>query len=100
MIVTGTYLDGSIVLDQPLAMANGEHLSLVVEDADRCADGNKWPTTKAEVEAWCGRIEALPTLFDTAEEAQAFDTRMQEMRKEQSSTLSQRAERVAALFRK
>ncbi len=100
MIVTGTYLDGSILLDQPLAVVNGEHLSLVVEEGDRCADGSKWPITEGEVEAWCRRIESLPSLFDDEGEVQAFETRMKDMRSEQVATLAQRAERVAALFRK
>lgn len=99
MIVTGTYFDGSIVLDQPLAVANGEHLSLVVDEDDRCADGNKWPETKAEVETWCRRIVELPALFDDEVERRAFETRIQDMRREQVPSLSGRGDRVAALFR-
>ena len=99
MIVTGTYCDGSILLDQPLAVANGEHLSLVVDEDDRCADGSKWPVTKAEMETWCRRIEELPALFDDEVERRAFETRIQDMRREQAPTLSGRADRVAALFR-
>jgi hypothetical protein len=61
MSVTGTYLDGRIVLDEPLAIANGEHLTLVLADEDeRCADGSRWPVTKADVEAWCQRVGREP----------------------------------------
>lgn len=99
MIVTGTFFDGSIVLDQPLAVANGEHLSLVIDEGDRCADGSPWPATEADVEAWCRRIEQLPALFDEDSERRAFETRMQDMRREQVPALSARGEKVAAMFR-
>jgi hypothetical protein len=99
MSLTGTYLDGSIVLDEPLAIANGEHLTLTLADDDeRCADGSRWPITKAEMEAWCRRIETLPPLFDDASEEAAFAARLQTMRQEQAAGLSARSERIARLF--
>ena len=99
MSFTGTYLDGKIVLDEPLAIANGEHLTLVLaEEDERCADGGRWPITKAEVEAWCQRIESLPPLFDDEANAAAFEARLQSMRREQASGLAARSELVARLF--
>lgn len=99
MIVTGTFFNGSIVLDQPLDVANGELLTLELGDDDRCADGSKWPATQAEVEAWCRRIEELPVLFDDEADRREFENRMQSMRLEQAPTLAARGERVAKLFR-
>jgi len=98
MTVTGTYLNGSIVLDQPLAVANGAHLSLVVAEDDGCSDGSKWPETKAEIEAWCRRIEDLPALFEDEAARLAFETRLAAMRREQAASLTERGDRVAALF--
>jgi hypothetical protein len=99
MSVTGTYLDGSIVLDEPLAIANGEHLTLMLADEEeRCADGSRWPVTKAEVDAWCRRIESLPPLFDDDAEAAAFAARLHAMRQEQAAGLAARSERIAGLF--
>ena len=99
MSVTGRYLDGSIVLDEPLAIANGEHLTLMLDDGDeRCADGSRWPITRAEVEGWCRRIENLSALFDNEAEAAAFEDRLQAMRREQAAGLAARSDRVAGLF--
>ncbi len=99
MSVTGIYLDGSIVLNEPLAIANGAHLTLMLADEEeRCADGSPWPLTKTEVEAWCRRIESLPALFDDAAEEAAFDEQLREMRREQVAGLAARADRVAGLF--
>jgi len=99
MSVTGKYLDGSIVLDEPLAIANGEHLTLILDDDDgRCADGSRWPITEAEVEDWCRRIENLPALFDDEAEAFAFEDRLRAMRREQAAGLAARSDRVAGLF--
>ncbi len=99
MSVTGTYLDGSIVLDEPLALANGEHVRLVLTVAEEdCADGSRWPLTKSEVEAWCRRIEDLPALFDTEAETAAFEARLQATRREQIDGLADHAERVDKLF--
>ena len=83
----------------PLAVANGELLTLTLDDGDdRCADGSRWPITKAEVEAWCRRIENLPALFDNEAEAAAFEDRLQAMRREQAASLAARSDRVAGLF--
>ncbi len=99
MSVSGTYLGGKIVLDEPLAIANGEHLTLVLADEEeRCADGSRWPVTEAEVEAWCQRIESLPPLFDDEAEAAAFEARLRAMRREQGAGLAARSDRVAGLF--
>ena len=99
MNVTGTYRDGSIVLDEPLAIANGEHLTLALADGEeRCADGSRWPLTRAEVDAWCQRIESLPALFDDEGEAQAFEARLHAMRREQAAGLAARSDRVAGMF--
>lgn len=74
MSVRGTYLDGKIVLEEPLAIANGELLTVMLADEEeRCADGSHWPITEAEVEAWCRRIPDLPPLFDDEASAAAFD---------------------------
>ena len=86
------------MLDQPLAVANGEHLSLVVNESDCCADGSQWPATQAETEAWCRRIEALPALFEDDLAKEAFESRIQEMRREQVPKLSERSDQVASLF--
>ena len=99
MSVTGTYLDGKIVLDEPLAIANGEHLTMMLADEEeRCADGSRWPVTQAEVEAWCRRIESPPPLFDDPADAAACDARLQAMRREQAAGLAARSEQVAGLF--
>ena len=99
MSVHGTYIDGRIELDEPLAVANGEHLTLLLADEEeRCADGSAWPGTEAEVDAWCRRIENLPALFDDQAEAMAFEERLRAMRREQAAGLAARSERVAGLF--
>lgn len=99
MSVTGTYLDGNIVLDAPLAIPNGKHLTLLIADAEElCADGSQWPVSKAEVEAWCRRVEGLPPLYDEAAEVESFESTLQSMRRERAAGLAAHSDRVAGLF--
>lgn len=100
-VTKGIYQKGSVTLLTAVSWQDGTAVEVIVPETEEfSADGSPWPSTDQEREAWAKELENMPALFDSAEDAVAFETSLSDARRE-LAVLSQaeaRADRIAKSF--
>lgn len=92
-LVSGTYKNGAVVLDQTVDWPEDTNVSISVAE-----DGNAWPKTSEEIEVWSREIEEMPPLFDDSDELAQFEKRLADSKEEQKRLTAQSWETTEKLF--
>jgi len=100
--VTGTYRNGTVVLDEPVDWPEGIHVEVVCEsDAhgaaeDVCLDGSAWQNSPEAIQTWNDWFDSLEPVF-TGEELARFEAELRSARADQKVVLPQWEQRIARL---
>lgn len=100
-VTKGIYQKGSVTLLTTVSWQDGTAVEIIVPETEEfSADGSPWPSTDQEREAWARELENMPALFDSAEDAAAFETSLSNARREQAelSQTEARTDRIAKTF--
>ncbi|MCI0536463.1 MAG: hypothetical protein L0Z50_14680 [Verrucomicrobiales bacterium] len=101
--VSGTYRNGTVVLDEPVDWPEGMHVEVVSDQGlqaaaeDVCLDGSPWEDSPDAVQRWLGWFDSLEPVL-TAEELERFEAELRSARDEQKALLPQWEKRIANLF--
>jgi hypothetical protein len=96
--IHGTYLNGTVVLDQPVNLPEGAHVCVTSHDnADVCCDGSLWDDSAEGRRKWLEWFDALDPAFSN-EEADQLQIMLRRMRNEQKPLQAQRDLMIERMF--
>ncbi|MFT5470621.1 MAG: septal ring factor EnvC (AmiA/AmiB activator) [Verrucomicrobiales bacterium] len=99
-LVSGTYQNGAVVLDEPVDWQEKTAVRVAVVDEcepDHSADGPS-PKTPEDMEAWCKEIEEMSPLFEASDQLEQFEKRLADAKEEQKRLTAQSWETADNLF--
>ncbi len=98
--VRGTWKNGQIVPDQPVAWPEGCRLVIEpVEDEETVGIREEdWPDSPEAIAEWLRWYDSLEPILMTPEEEANWQAARQEQREFEKSTFEERAKRIEGLF--
>lgn len=99
--IHGTYLNGAVVLDQPVNLPEGAHVRVTLDDetVDVCCDGRPWPTTPEGIAAFIAEMDATPGLEISDEDYARMEADRLARKTQGIAENEERMKRISAMFR-
>jgi len=102
--VTGTYRNGTVILDEAVDWPEGTHVDVVSNHGlqpaaeDVCLDGSLWDDSPDAVERWISWFGSLEPVL-TGKELERFEAELRSAREEQKALLPDWEKKIANLLK-